>query len=130
MRRSAVVVSKQNFGLIGERPDHRDFKAAGFERKYAVIFEQYHGLICQGLRHRAMFRTVEFFFVDLRIWNHLRRIEHAQLHPRGEQSNERGINLALFQNAFFVGIHIRFVIVIVGDLCKEVYALVVHAASQ
>ncbi len=74
-----------------------------------------------------MFRSVEFFFVNRRVWNHLRRIEHAQLHPRREQPDQRGVNLAFFQESLLICIEVGLVVVIVFYFC-EVNTLVIHAA--
>ena len=78
----------------------------------------------------AMRGAVELALVDLGIGHHLRRIEHAQLHARGEQTHQRGVDVALFQEALLDGVEVRLVVVIVLHLEGEVDALVVHAALE
>jgi hypothetical protein len=74
--------------------------------------------------------AVEQLLVDFVVGHHLRRIEHAQLHARGEEADDGGVDLALFQIALLHGIEIGLVVVVVLDLEGEVDALVVHAAAQ
>ena len=69
--------------------------------------------------------------VDLGVGNHLWRVEHAQLHARGKQADERRVDLALLQVALLDGVEIRLVIVVVLDHeSLPVDALVVHAAMS
>ncbi len=127
VRRNSVVVSQQIFGLIRERSNQCDFERSRLQRKRAVILKQHHRFVGERARHRAMLRSIEFFFVNRRVRNHLRRIEHAQLHSRREQPNQRSVNLAFFQDSLLICVEVRLVVVIVLYLC-EVNALVIHAA--
>ena len=71
--------------------------------------------------------TVEFLFVDLCIWNHLGRVEHAQLDACRVQPDQCGINVTFFQEALLVSVQVRLVVAIVLNVCV-IQALVVHPA--
>ena len=74
--------------------------------------------------------AIQFALIDLRVRNHVRRVEHAELNARRVQADDRRVDVALFQEAFLHGIDVWLVIMVVLDLEGEVDAFVVHAALQ
>ena len=75
-----------------------------------------------------MLGAVQFAGVDLRVGNHLWRIEHTELHASRKQPHQRGVDGALLEVAVPHGIEIRLVVVVIRHLGAEIDALVVHAA--
>src|SRR3954469_14517558 len=129
MRRLAGIVADERPGLVGERPDDSNLLDFRLQRKKAIILEKDHRLICKLARVRAMFSAVQLFFIDLRVSDHFRRIEHAESNPRGEEANECGIESALGQISLLNGIDIGFLDGI-AEARSEGNALVVHATND
>ncbi len=102
----------------------------GLERENAIVLEQDHGLVGDFAGHGAMLGAVEQALVDLGVGHHLRRVEHAELHARGEEAGEGDVDVAFLEEALLDGVEIGLVVVIVLDLGGEVDALVVHAALE
>ena len=124
----AGIVSKERPRLIGKRPNNGDLPDPRLERKKAVIFQQDHGLIGQLASVCAMFRTVEFLLIDLRVGDHVRRIEHAKPDARGEEANQCGVEVAFRQISLLNGVDIGFLDRF-AKAGSEGDALVVHAAN-
>ena len=74
--------------------------------------------------------AVEFLFVNLRIRNHLRGIEHSETHSGGEQANERSVHRAFRQISLLHSFNVGLVVVVVFYLREKIDALVVHAALE
>ena len=128
MSRLAGIVSKQRPRLIGKRPNNGDLPDPRLEREKAVILQQDHGLIGQLASVCAMFRTVEFLLIDLRVGDHVRRIEHAKPDARGEEANQCGVEVAFRQISLLNGVDIGFLDRF-AKAGSEGDALVVHAAN-
>ncbi len=77
MRGLAGIISEQRPSLIGERTDDGDLLDPRFERKETIVLQQDHGLIRKFARERAMRVAIKFFLIDLCVWDHVRRVEHA-----------------------------------------------------
>src|SRR3954454_17826200 len=76
-----------------------------------------------------MICAIENLLVDLAIWIHLRRIEHAETNARREEANEPGVHRALGPIALLDRVDVRVVIGVVRHL-GEVDTLIVHAADE
>ena len=126
----AVVVAEEDFGLFCERADYGDFDAGGFEGENAVVFQKHHGLVGELACEGAMCGAVEELLVDVVVGHHGGRVEHAELNARGEEADERSIDLALLQVTLLDGFDVGRVVVIVSDFADEVDAFVVHAGLE
>ena len=68
----------------------------GFQRqKVVVVLEQHHGFARCPKREASMFGRVHDGERNRRVRHASRRIEHAQLHARGEETLDRDIDLGL-----------------------------------
>ena len=76
----------------------------------------------------AMIGAVKLALFNLAVWHHLGRIEHAEPDACSKQSDKRSVDGALGKIALLHRLHIRLVIVIVGNLARAINAFVVHAA--
>ena len=102
--RPSVVVSKHNVRLVGKRPDNSDALDIRFERKRAIVLQQHHRLIRHLAGHGAVFGAVELALRDLRVRNHVRRVEHAQLYARRKQANHSGVHRTLGEITLLHGV--------------------------
>src|SRR3954470_22396743 len=129
MRGLARIISDERPGLVSKRPNNGDLLDSRFQWKEAIVLQQDHGFICQLARLCAMFHAVELLLIDLRVGNHVRWIEHAELDARGEEANERCVEGAFRKISLLDGIDIRLVHRF-PKTRSERNALVVHAADD
>ncbi len=90
--RCAVVVTHQGIEAVGVGADHRDSFGHCLQwQQVALVLEQDHGRAGHVQRLGVVLGRVEILTGDPGPWQGFVRIEHAELHPRREQSNQRAV---------------------------------------
>jgi hypothetical protein len=94
LRRKAIVIAEQSFGIIRGRPDHRNLADGRFERQRLFVVLQKHDRFPGGFEcHFAMLGGIVHRVRNIRERHALRRIEHAKLETRDEQALQRAVGL-------------------------------------
>ena len=98
--RRAVVVAQQRHGVVGGRADHGDAACSLRDSGSTPSFFSSTIDSCAALRDkRVVLRRLVDGCGDPRPAHHLRRVEHAQPHARGEQPGQCGVDLGFGDEA-------------------------------
>ena len=113
-----------------ERTDHSDPLDASAERQGPIIFQQNDGL-SRGLQRELPVRsTVDLRVRDVCVRHFVRRIEHPQPHPRGEQTSQRNVEVFFGEQTLVHGINKFYVVGVVFSFGEEVGTLIIHSRFQ
>ena len=98
--RDAVVVAEEHVLVVGTGADHRDGAQVAAQRQCAALVpEQHDRLPRRFARERAVRGGIVLGERRRRIWHARRRVEHPEAEPGAQQSRQRGVHVALADEA-------------------------------